>query len=64
MEGEEIHLEGNIYLEGSDVKDPYAAGVRYSDMSCPGCCRYAAVIAAVVGQLQISTERHSGQPGE
>lgn len=54
-----IYLKGNIL--GSDVKDPYATGVRYSDVSCPGFYKCAAVVAAEVRELQISTERHSGQ---
>lgn len=43
------------------MKDPSAAGVRYSDMSCAGFYKCVAVISAVVGELQIFTERHSGQ---
>lgn len=43
------------------MKDPCAAGVRYSDTSCAGFYKCAALIAAVVGELQISTKRHSGQ---
>lgn len=57
-----IYLKGNIL--GSDVKDPYATGVRYSDVSCPGFYKCAAVVAAEVRELQISTERHSGQPAD
>lgn len=33
-------------------------------MSCPGFYKCGVVIAAVLGELQIPTARHSGQPGE